>query len=153
MAMLVRTTRPVGEMTIEMRRAIARVDPEQAAYGFMSLAELMNSELSLNVLNLKLLGGLSVVAVLLAVLGVYGVTAQAVRQRTREIAIRLALGLTPGAVKRLLLRESGLLLAISFAVGAAAPSGARVFCDRRSTASRVRAPSRLRSRPCCSAPR
>jgi putative ABC transport system permease protein len=120
MAMLVRTTRPVGEMTIEMRRAIARVDPEQAAYGFMSLAELMNSELSLNVLNLKLLGGLSVVAVLLAVLGVYGVTAQAVRQRTREIAIRLALGLTPGAVKRLLLRESGLLLAISFAVGAAA---------------------------------
>jgi predicted permease len=120
MALLVRTDRPVGEMTVEIRRALARVNPEQAAYGFMSLAELMNSELSLNALNLRLIGALSAVALLLAVIGVYGVTAQAVRQRTREIAIRLALGITPAAVKRLLLRECGLLVAISLVVGAAA---------------------------------
>jgi putative ABC transport system permease protein len=119
MAVLVRTDRPFGEMTIDMRRAIARVDPEQAAYGFMGLAELMNSELSLNALNLRLLGALSVVALLLAVIGVYGVTAQAVRQRTREIAIKLALGLTPSAGKRLLLRDCGGLLAVSLFVGAA----------------------------------
>jgi putative ABC transport system permease protein len=117
MAVIVRTDRAFGDMTIEMRRAIARVDPEQAAFGFMGLGDLMNSELSLNKLNLQLLGSLGAVALLLAVIGVYGVTAHAVRQRAREIAIRLALGMTPSAVKRLLLRETGLLVGVSFLVG------------------------------------
>ena len=124
MALVLQTDRPVGDMTLEMRRAIARVNPEQAAYGFMTLGDLMNSELSLNMLNLRLLSVLSAVALLLAVIGVYGVTTQAVRQRTREIAIRLALGLTPRSVKRALLRESAVLLAVSFIVGA----GAAVWC-------------------------
>jgi ABC-type antimicrobial peptide transport system permease subunit len=116
-AVLVRSDRPIGEMTLEARRAIARVDAEQAAYGFMTLDDLMGSELSLNKLNLQLLGTLGAVALLLAMIGVYGVTAHAVRQRTREIAIRLALGVTPSAVKRLLLRECGLLIAGGFAAG------------------------------------
>ena len=119
MALVVRTNRPVGEMTQEIRRAIASVDPEQAAYGFMTLGDLMNSELSLNKLNLQLLGALGAVALLLAVIGVYGVTAHAVRQRTREIAIRLALGITPAAIKRLLLRECSLLVGAGFVVGGA----------------------------------
>ena len=117
MAVVVRTDRPVGEMTQAMRAAIASVDPEQAAYGFMTLGDLIGSELSLNALNLRLLTSLGVVALLLAVIGVYGVMAQAVRQRRREIAIRLSLGITPAAVKRLLLRECGVLIAAGFAAG------------------------------------
>jgi predicted permease len=120
MAVLVRTNRPVAEMTPAMRAAIASVDPEQAAYGFMTLDDLINSELSVNVLSLQLLGTLGVVALLLAVIGVYGVTAQSVRQRTREIAIRLALGVTPWAVKRLLLRECSVLVAGAYLAGGAA---------------------------------
>jgi predicted permease len=120
MAVLVRTDRPVGEMMPTMRAAIVSVDSEQAAFGFMTLGELINSELSLNTLSLRLLGALGVVALLLAVIGVYGVMAQAVRQRTREIAIRLALGITPWAVKRLLLRECSLLIAGAFLAGGAA---------------------------------
>jgi ABC-type antimicrobial peptide transport system permease subunit len=107
-------------MTPAMRAAIASVDPEQAAFGFMTLDELINSELSLNALSLRLLGSLGIVALLLAVIGVYGVMAQAVRQRTREIAIRLALGVTPAAVKRLLLGECSLLIAGGFLAGGAA---------------------------------
>jgi predicted permease len=120
MAVLVRTDRPAGEMTQPMRAAIAGVDPEQAAFGFMTLDELIDSELSLNALSLRLLGSLAVVALLLAAIGVYGVMAQAVRQRTREIAIRLALGVTPPAVKRLLLRECSWLVAGGFLAGGAA---------------------------------
>ena len=107
-------------MTMAIRRAISSVDAEQAAFGFMSLGDLMGSELSLNKLNLQLLGALGVVALLLAVIGVYGVTAHAVRQRTREIAIRLTLGLTPAAVKRMLLRECALLIGAGFLAGAVA---------------------------------
>ena len=120
MAIVVRTGRPLGEMTIAVRKAISSVDAEQAAYGFMSLGDLMGSELSLNKLNLQLLGALGVVALLLAVIGVYGVTAHAVRQRTREIAIRLTLGLTPAAVKRMLLRECVLVIGAGFIAGAVA---------------------------------
>ena len=127
MAILVRSDRPVGEMTLEARRAISSVDAEQAAYGFMTLEELMGSELSLNKLNLQLLGTLGAVALLLAVIGVYGVTAHAVRQRTREIAIRLALGVTPAAVKRLLLRECGLLIAGGFVAGGVTAIWAAAF--------------------------
>ena len=119
MAIVVRTDRGFGEMTPAVRRAIADVDPEQAAFGFMGLGELMGSELSLNKLNLQLLGTLGVVALALAVVGVYGVTAHAVRQRTREIAIRLALGITPAAVRRLLLRECSWLIAAGFVGGGA----------------------------------
>lgn len=120
MAIVVRTDRPLGEMTLAVRRAISSVDAEQAAYGFMSLGDLMDSELSLNKLNLQLLGALGFVALLLAVIGVYGVTAHAVRPRTREIAIRLTLGLTPAAVKRMLLRECAVLIGAGFIAGAVA---------------------------------
>ena len=117
MALLVRTDRSPAQIQTEMRKALARVDPDQAMYGFMGLGELMNSELSMNKLSLILLGTLGGVALLLATVGVYAVTSAAVRQRTREIAIRLALGVTPAAVKRLLIRECGHLLVISTVVG------------------------------------
>ena len=120
MAIVVRTDRPLGEMTLAMRRAISSIDSEQAAFGFMSLGDLMGSELDLNALNLRLLGALGVIGLLLAVIGVYGVTAHAVRQRTREIAIRLTLGLAPGAVRRLLLRECAMLIGAGFLAGAVA---------------------------------
>ena len=125
MASVIRTDRPAGELVPVVRGAIMRADPEQAGFGFMGLAELMDSELSLNRLNLILLSGLAAVALVLALVGVYGVAAHAARQRTREIAIRLALGLTPSAVRRLLLVEGvQLLVAGLIAGGVAAVWGA-----------------------------
>ncbi len=120
MALLVRAERPAGELTLLVRGAIMRADAEQAAFGFMNLGDLIRSELSLNVLTLNLLSVLAGVALVLAIIGVYGVTAHAVRQRTREIAIRLALGLTPRAVGRLLLGEGAVLLLVAMTLGGAA---------------------------------
>lgn len=120
MAMLVRSDRPIGELTLLVRGAIAQADAEQAAFGFMSLGDLIKSELSLNVLTLNLLSVLAGVAVVLAIIGVYGVTAHSVRQRTREIAIRLALGMTPRAIGRLLLGEGAALISIALMLGGAA---------------------------------
>jgi predicted permease len=56
-------------------------------------------------------------AALLALLGIYGVTAYAVQQREREIAIRMAIGATPGAVVRMFLRTSGKVLLVGIAGG------------------------------------
>jgi ABC-type antimicrobial peptide transport system permease subunit len=60
---------------------------------------------------------LATVALFLSVAGVYSVTAQAVRQRTREIGIRLALGDTQAGIRGLLLREGGLLAAVGIGLG------------------------------------
>jgi putative ABC transport system permease protein len=64
------------------------------------------------------LTGFALFAALLALLGIYGVTAYAVQQREREIAIRMAIGATAGAVIRMFLRNSGKVLLIGIAGGA-----------------------------------
>ena len=56
-------------------------------------------------------------AMLLALIGIYGVTAYAVQQREREVAIRVAVGATPGAILRMFLREGGRVLAIGIVGG------------------------------------
>jgi putative ABC transport system permease protein len=118
MALLVRSPRPDGEMAQEMRRAIAQVDPEQAASSFMAMGELMRREQSLNQLTLVLLSIVSVAAVFLAVVGVYGVTAYAARRRMPEIGIRVALGATYGGIVSLLMRTGGRLAFWGVAAGA-----------------------------------
>ncbi len=120
MALLVRSARPVADLGPLIRSAVAGVDAEQAVFGLMPLSDLMESELSLNRLNLALLGTLALVALFLSVVGVYGVTAQAARQRTREIGIRLALGLSGAGAVRLLLREGGMLIVVGLIGGAVA---------------------------------
>jgi putative ABC transport system permease protein len=118
MALLVRSARASNDLVPSLRAAIASVDPEQAAFGFMPLAELMASELSVNRLILALLGVLSTIAVFLAVVGVYGMSAQSVRHRTREIGIRIALGGSHSGILRLVLREGSFLALAGIAAGA-----------------------------------
>ncbi len=65
-------------------------------------------------------GAFGVLAILLAAVGLYGVTAYGIAQRTKEIGVRLALGANPGRVLGELLREVATLLAIGLAIGGAA---------------------------------
>lgn len=62
--------------------------------------------------------GFGVVALLLATVGIYGVLAYQVSQRTREIGIRMTLGSDAGAILRLILREGATLVVIGLAIGA-----------------------------------
>jgi len=87
-----------------------------------------NRELAGAMFLSMMLAGFAAVATIVAVLGIYAVTAYSVQQRERELAIRIALGADRGAVARLLLRESGIVLAAGLVLGiAGALATARVL--------------------------
>jgi putative ABC transport system permease protein len=117
MAVLIRTTRDVPQLEGLLRRHTAAIDPEQAVLGFRPMAVLLEGELTLHRLNTALMGGFAMTSLGLAVIGIFGVTSNAVRQRSREIGIRLALGLAPGAALRMVLLDGLRLAAASIAIG------------------------------------
>jgi ABC-type antimicrobial peptide transport system permease subunit len=69
-------------------------------------------------------GSLGAIGLLLAAIGVYGVTAYLVTRRKREIAIRIALGATPSAIRRMVLRGSLTLAGVGIAIGLALSAAA-----------------------------
>jgi putative ABC transport system permease protein len=92
-------------MVAAVRAEVARVDPEVAASSVRPMAEALAATLAPRRFNLLLVGTFAVVALGLAVTGLYTVTAQLVTRRTREIGIRIALGARPRQVLRLVLRS------------------------------------------------
>lgn len=77
-----------------------------------------------------LVGGFAAIALLLGVVGLYGVIAYSVSQRTREIGVRMALGAEHGSVYRLILKEAGWLVAVGIGLGAAGSVGAATLARK-----------------------
>jgi ABC-type antimicrobial peptide transport system permease subunit len=106
--------------------ALAAVDPD-LAFSFRPLADQIRSSLIQERLVAMLSAFFGGLALLLAGLGLYGVTAYAVSRRRAEIGIRMALGAAPGGVVRLVLTRVTMLVAIGIAVGAAVSVWASTF--------------------------
>jgi putative ABC transport system permease protein len=96
---------------------ITKREAEQALSGVETMEERMANFVASDRLLALLLGVFAALALLLAALGLYGVIAYAVAQRTHEIGIRLALGAQPGDVLRLALKQGMLTVLLGVAVG------------------------------------
>jgi ABC-type antimicrobial peptide transport system permease subunit len=95
-----------------LRREMSAIDPNSAGLTAMPLSDYISAAWFGPRLASLLLGVLGVISMLLAGVGLYGVMAYSVSQRTREIGIRLALGADPEGVLRMVMRR-GVLLALS----------------------------------------
>jgi ABC-type antimicrobial peptide transport system permease subunit len=104
-----------------MASTVHQIDSGISTFFEMTMSEKINDSpaASLHRSSAWLVGGFAAVAFLLSVVGLYGVVAYSVSQRTREIGIRLALGAQPGSVYRLILKEAGWLTALGIGVGLA----------------------------------
>jgi predicted permease len=113
------TAGPAGPMIEPVRRAIAGVDRRVAVFRTMTLAGYLDEVFAAERLTAALLTVCGGMAVLLAAVGLYGVIGYGVLRRSREIAVRIALGATPGHVLTLVLREGLGVIAGGIAAGLA----------------------------------
>ncbi|MDI1335680.1 MAG: ABC transporter permease [Lacunisphaera sp.] len=107
-------------LTAAVREAVHSADPEQPVFDIRTMQQRMDEVAQSRRAPMLLLSLFSGVALLLAVLGVYGVLAFSVAQRTSEFGVRLALGATPGDIASLVLRQGARLVLIGVATGLAA---------------------------------
>jgi putative ABC transport system permease protein len=109
-------------MLADIRRAVSEVTPDLPIAEVGTLAQIYRDHPSMarSSFSLALLGIAGAMALLLSIVGIYGVLAYAVMQRQREVGIRVALGAAPRAVKRMFVYRGMILSAIGIVLGAAA---------------------------------
>jgi hypothetical protein len=106
MVLVVRARGEQSGLIEALRHEVAVIDPQQALFGFQTMEELVTSAGARRRFQTSLLAAFAALALLLAAIGVYGVTSYTVAQRTREIGLRLALGARPRDVTTMMLNKA-----------------------------------------------
>ena len=117
MTMAVRVTGDARAARARLRTAAAAVDPQVPVTDVETLEDVVDASVGRPRVLLVLLVAGALVALLLALIGLYGVLAHDVRQRSREIGVRMAVGASPRQVLRLIATDGAKLLALGSAAG------------------------------------
>ncbi|HSJ10214.1 MAG TPA: FtsX-like permease family protein, partial [Longimicrobiales bacterium] len=103
-----------------LRAAVAELDPDMPAYSIRTMEERVSQSLATERMRMMLLTGFGGLALFLAAIGLYGVLAYSVAQRSAEIGIRMALGSSAAHVFRMVVGQGARLVVIGLALGALA---------------------------------
>ena len=116
----IRTTGESSRLVGAVRQAIRDVDPDQPISNVATMSELLGEEAGQRRLGMIMLAAFSVLALLLASIGIYGVLAYFVTQHTNEIGVRLALGATPRNILLMIVKRGMGLTLLGISIGLAA---------------------------------
>jgi putative ABC transport system permease protein len=119
----VRSSQPLASMLPAFQRATKEVDPTITIWDTSTMDDLLARPLTQPRLSALLLSAFSLVALLVSANGLYGLMATAVRQQTRDIGVRVALGATPRDVRRLILGEAMWVVGVGAAAGLVIAAG------------------------------
>jgi putative ABC transport system permease protein len=119
----VRSTVPPQTLMPEIRAAVARIDRSLPIVGFRTMPQQIRDDLYLDRMISSLSAAFAALATLLAAIGLYGVLAYSVVQRTKEIGVRMALGANSSSIVAMVLRHVAVMTVVGAAIGAAAAYG------------------------------
>ena len=120
MTTVVKTQNDPAVLVPSVRQLVREMDADLPLHHIRTMDELIARSVAQQRFQVFLVGSFSLMVFILAVVGTYGVASYSVSERTSELGIRMALGATGGDIRRLVLREAGLITLIGLVVGAAA---------------------------------
>jgi putative ABC transport system permease protein len=119
MFLVIRAIPDPAQMTTAITKEIQALDPDMPVYDVNTMDQRLYDSLARRRFAMFLLGVFAVTASILAAIGIYGVMAYSVNERTHEIGIRLALGAQPGNVLQLVILQALILTSLGIAIGLA----------------------------------
>jgi predicted permease len=117
LSVVLRTSLPATLLEPEIRHEIQSIDPGLPVFNVSSMNDILDRSLASRRFSADLVGGFAGLAVLLASIGIYGLLAYMVSQRSREIGIRMALGARQGDILRMFLRKGVALAGLGIVAG------------------------------------